>query len=129
MKSVVVAPDFFTEVVFKGVQPKIVTFENGQKLDPAQQYQKTRKDADGRAIPVWSVKVSVAVVSPNGRTDDDFITVTVPSVDNPAELFSRGDDVEFSRLQFGVADTRTGYSLWFSADAIQPAAVLAAASR
>lgn len=121
MKSVVVAPDYFGEIVFKGSQPKMVTFENGAKV--ANPYQKTRKDSAGQAVPVWTVKVAVSVESPNGRTDDDFITVSVPSDTDPADHYRRGEDVQFDRLQFGVADTRTGYSLWFSADAIHPAAV------
>jgi hypothetical protein len=116
MKSVVVDPAMFAEVAFKMATPK----EEYRANKDAPRNQKVRK-VNGVEVPVWTVKCATSTVAPNGRVDDDFIMVSVPSETDPSELFDRGDDVRFERLQFGVADTKTGYSLWFSADAIHPA--------
>ena len=104
MRSVLVSDEFFTEAVFKSAQPRREFGEEDGR-------QKMRQ-----GVPVWTVKVGVAVLGRNGNYLDDLISVSVASPANPGDTFGRGDLVEFERLAFGVAQTKTGYSTWFSAD-------------
>ncbi len=104
-----VAPETFRSIEFRAAFER-KEFTKDQVPDQAKRQKQTK---DG--VPVWSVKVLVE----DWRGRESFINVTVPMYGNPADKFSRGQQVELPGLAFGVSPKHNGgYVTWQSADGI-----------
>jgi hypothetical protein len=113
--SVKVAPDTFESAIFLGSEERKEYVEGGN-IPHDQKKQQINKDG----VPVWTLKLYVTT----WRGLERQVKVNVPSPNNPADQFSKGELVELSGVEFGVTPKREGggYILWLKADRIESAA-------
>jgi hypothetical protein len=115
--SVLVAEEQFQHLVLMGGQPR----EEWNDNPNAPKEQKISKDG----VPVW--RLQVGATPRRGRPD--MLQISVASPFNPVDDIGVGTVVAFEGLTMGVAKTKSGYSVWWSADAVKPADVPAAYDR
>ena len=112
----------FRTATFDSAAPKMGYLSRAD-LDAGKQREQ-EKNKDG--LPKWAVRLNVM---PYGADRGDYITVSVASEVNPAEVFHYGDAVKFQNIRVGANGyrERAGFSWFYFADAIVPANELAAA--
>ena len=109
--SVLVAREAFKHLVLMGGSAREEWNDNAD----APKEQKLSKDG----VPVWRVQVAATT----HRDRADMLQVSVAAQSNPVDDIGVGTVVEFDGLIMGVSKTKSGYSVWFSADKVRTAPV------
>lgn len=108
--TVKVSDDTFVALMFMSSTER--TEWNDDRNAPKQQ----KRTAQG--VPVWSVQVAAT----NWREQSAMLAVTVASRENPAESISRGEEIRFDGLVYGVTPKRNGgFTIWTSAESVTAA--------
>lgn len=109
--TVKVSDDTFVALMFMGCTPRT---EWNDDRNAAK-----RQKTTAQGVPVWSVQVAAT----NWREQSAMLTVTVASPVNPGEAISRGSEVRFDGLVYGVTPKRNngGFTIWASAENVFPA--------
>lgn len=103
--TVKVADETFAALMFMGCVAR--TEWNDDRDAPK------RQKRTGQGVPVWSVQVAAT----NWREQSAMLTVTVASPENPGQAISRGEEIRFDGLVYGVTPKRSGgFTIWASAE-------------
>lgn len=108
--SVPVAPGFFTDMLFLGAEPKMITHRGGQRLPLDQQQQETTPDG----VPKWRLRVDTWLPAKNNRPAEQHgLNFSVAMRDDPNTVVRRGDPVELDGVWFGVmVQTNGNVTTW-----------------
>jgi len=110
--SVLVAQEQFQHMVLMGGSAREAWNE-----DPsAPKEQKLTKDG----VPVWRLQVGVSTYRGKG----DMLYVSVAAKENPLDALGIGTVVDFDGLTMGVSKTKSGHSIWWTADEVHAAAAV-----
>ncbi|WP_339122761.1 hypothetical protein [Pseudonocardia sp. D17] len=110
----------FADVAFDSAMPKMA-FQTKEDRDAGRP---RTQDKNNDGVNKWQVRLNVTYRDTNRG---DFILVSVASNDDPSQRFARGDVVSFDNLRVGANGyrERAGFSWFYFADAVHPAAVAA----
>ncbi|HJT55285.1 MAG TPA: hypothetical protein VJ761_02230 [Ktedonobacteraceae bacterium] len=103
----------FTSAMVRAVEPKMQRSDKDNPNSPMEQ----AKDKDG--VLKWTVVLSTERQSAGGKSKYEDIPVTITSLTKPA--LESGRMVSIEGLEMGImVQTRGGFSVFFSAQAIKP---------
>lgn len=112
----------FGGAMLLGIEPKM---QRSDKNDPKSPMEQAR-DKDG--LPKWTVTLAVQTKSFE-NTKFETISVTIVSPNRPYEALPPGSAVTVEGLELGIMpQTRGGFSVFYSAEAIRPLQPARAAS-
>jgi len=108
--------------IYLGVEPKLVPSD---KNNPKSEQVQAR---DANNVPKWTVTIAVrSLLSPKAKMENIMVTLSSPT--KPYTAISVGQAVIVDELEMGVMkQDRGGFSVFFSAENIRPAAPERAAS-